>query len=86
MAVDVLARLVFNITSTGVSGIITAIWLCTLLVLRAGAALGRLLVRMLPWYINGAKRCQSTFPAESMTQLSRGRITRVGQFSPNSYS
>jgi hypothetical protein len=51
LATDLLARFVFNITNTGESGVITAIWLCTLLVLLVlpmGAALGRLLVRMLP--------------------------------------
>lgn len=51
LATDLLARFVFNITSAGASGVITAIWLCTLLVLLVlpvGAALGRLLVRMLP--------------------------------------
>jgi len=51
LSADLLARLVFNITSAGASDIITAIWLCTLLVLLvlpAGAALGKLLVRVLP--------------------------------------
>ena len=48
LATALLARLVFNVTSDGAPGILTAIWLCTLLVLPAGAALGRLLVRILP--------------------------------------
>ena len=51
LVTDLLARFVFDITAAGQASVFPAIWLCTLLVLLVlpvGAALGGLLVRMLP--------------------------------------
>lgn len=50
LAVDLIARLAFDVTSSAQPGVMPAVWLCAvqlLLVLPAGAALGWLLTRKL---------------------------------------
>lgn len=56
LAMDLGARLVFNITSAAQHDVLIAVWLCTLLVLAilpAGILIGKLLGRMLTCCIDG---------------------------------